>query len=81
MYSGQNGLKQQVLTWYAETPTENFKGDIAPLMARLASMTGTNLPKGSDYLGYMSLGSEALSADVAVTFHVPTLSIDVKTST
>ena len=45
---------------------------------QLTSSSKADYPKASDYHGYMSLGSEALSANKTVTFHVPKLSIDVQ---
>lgn len=50
-----------------------------PLIDRLMAVDQPEYPNGGDYLGYMSLGSEALSANKTVTFHVPKLSIDVQT--
>lgn len=69
-----------MFTWYSDTPIHAFKGDIMPLLDDLTSSKGADYPKPGDYLGYMSLGSEALSANKTVTFHVPRLSVDVTTS-
>lgn len=80
LYVEQNSLEQNVLTWVAENTTEKFHGDLEPLVARILEETGPRYPSASDYLGYMGLGSEALSADTTVTFHVPMLSIDIKAS-
>lgn len=86
LYAGQNGLKQNVLTWYPDKPVYKFKGDLTPLIEEVLKVDGTkfpkaNFPSGSDYMGYLSLGSEALYAKKTVTFHVPKLSIDIKTGT
>jgi len=75
-----SAANRQVLTWLASEPTEKFNGDIMPLMDKLVSMAQEGFPKETDYLGYMSLGSETLSATDPVTFSVPRLSIDVQTS-
>jgi hypothetical protein len=78
LYSGSNSLQQNVLTWLASETTEKFSGDIAPLITRLSSMNTAGFPTVSDYLGHISLGSEAFSANTNVTFYVPVLSIDVQ---
>ncbi|TDZ13576.1 putative xyloglucan-specific endo-beta-1,4-glucanase A [Colletotrichum spinosum] len=82
LYAGQNSLKQYVLTWVASATTEKFVGDLAPLVAKLTdstiTKTGVKFPSTATYLGYMGLGSEALSAKSVVSFRVPTLSIDIK---
>lgn len=49
-----------------------------PLMDILLAKNDPDYPSTKDYIGYMSLGSEALSANSTVTFHVPTLAIDVE---
>ncbi|KAF6814717.1 xyloglucan-specific endoglucanase [Colletotrichum plurivorum] len=83
LYAGQNSLKQYVLTWVAPN-TEHFVGDLTPLVKKLTdstiTKTGVKFPTTATYLGYMGLGSEALSAKEVVTFRVPTLSIDIKGS-
>jgi hypothetical protein len=78
LYSGQNDLQQTVLTWLASETTETFSGDIAPLITQLSSLNNVHVPTDSDFLGYMSLGSEAFSANTNITFYVPTLSIDIQ---
>lgn len=80
LYVGQNSLKQHVLTWVAKNTTEKFHGDLMPLVTKLMGMRGANFPKTTDYLGYMGLGSEALSTSEPVTFWVPELSIDIRTT-
>ncbi|KAM0329466.1 hypothetical protein ACHAQA_004775 [Verticillium albo-atrum] len=80
LYVGQNSLKQHVLTWVAKGTVEKFHGDLMPLVTQLMGMSGSNFPKKTDYLGYMGLGSEALSTSEPVTFHVPELSIDIRTA-
>jgi hypothetical protein len=78
LYSGQNDLQQTVLTWLASETTESFSSDIAPLITQLSSINNADFPTDSDFLGYMSLGSEAFSSNTNVTFYVPTLSIDIQ---
>lgn len=73
-------MDQYVLTWKATATIEHFVGDLAPLLTKLTTMTNANFPTTSTYLGYMGLGSEALSATNVVTFRVPTLSMEIKAS-
>ncbi|KAI3539479.1 hypothetical protein CPAR01_00829 [Colletotrichum paranaense] len=80
LFFGQNSLSQYVLTWKATATIEHFVGDLAPLLTKLTTMTNANFPTTSTYLGYMGLGSEALSATNVVTFRVPTLSMEIKAS-
>lgn len=69
------------MTWYTSTPIEKFNGDISPLINSVFKLTATiDLPKSSDYLGYLALGSETFYVDKTVTFYVPQLSIDIETS-
>ncbi|OLN89332.1 Endoglucanase A [Colletotrichum chlorophyti] len=77
LFFGQNSLDQYVLTWVTNN-TEHFVGDLAPLINKLTTMNRANFPTTSTYLGYMGLGSEALSAKDVVTFRVPSLSIEIK---
>lgn len=81
LYSGTNSEEQSVLTWYADTPAEHFKGDLMPLIEEILStpkQASFDPPDKTYYLGYMSLGSEAYWSPQFVTFHVPTLEIDVQ---
>lgn len=69
------------MTWYTDTPIQKFNGDISPLINSVFKLTTvTDIPKSSDYLGYLALGSEAFSVDKTVTLYVPQLSIDIETS-
>lgn len=79
LYANENDIGQKVFTWYSDTPIHKFNGDLMPLLDRLMAIDKPEYPKAGDYLGYMSLGSEALSANKTVTFHVPKLAIDVQT--
>ncbi|GKT92163.1 xyloglucan-specific endoglucanase [Colletotrichum tofieldiae] len=79
--NGTSFLEQYVLTWKATTTIEHFVGDLAPLVTKLTSMNRANFPTSATYLGYMGLGSEALSATNVVTFRVPTLTMEIKAST
>lgn len=80
LYVDQNEQKQWVLTWVASAVTEKFHGDISPLLEDLLTMGKANFPSSSDYLGYLSLGTETFYVDAPVTFSVPSLSIDVRSS-
>ncbi|WYZ43940.1 hypothetical protein EsH8_VII_000376 [Colletotrichum jinshuiense] len=81
LFYGQNGQSQHVLTWMAKESVEHFVGDLAPLITNLTTMNRADFPTTATYLGYMGLGSEALSATDVVTFRVSTLSIEIKAST
>ncbi|KAJ6028658.1 hypothetical protein N7540_004234 [Penicillium herquei] len=80
LYSGTNGNSQNVLTWIAANTTEEFSGDIYPLITDLYSLSGSNYPSKTDYMGIFQFGTEAFSADTNVTFSVSGLSIDIKKS-
>ncbi|KAJ5721526.1 uncharacterized protein N7483_009460 [Penicillium malachiteum] len=80
LYSGTNSNSQNVLTWIAANTTEEFSGDIYPLITDLYSLSGSNYPAKTDYMGIFQFGTEAFSADTNVTFSVSSLSIDIKKS-
>lgn len=77
LYQGKNGVGQQVLTWYSPTVSNRFHGDLFELVERLVEMGETDFPSETDYIGYMSVGTETYSAEDYVTFHVPELAVDV----
>lgn len=77
LYYDINQSKQKVLTWYVDKPTEKFDGDLWPLIEEILSMDNSDYPSASDYIGYMSWGTEAYSVNTTVTFDVPSLSINV----
>ncbi|CAK7226184.1 hypothetical protein SEUCBS140593_006155 [Sporothrix eucalyptigena] len=81
LYYGTNSLKQNVLTWLASETTDDFNGDLLPLITKLFTLDNANFPSETDYLGYFAFGSEAYYSDDFVTFTVPHLSIDVTTTT
>ncbi|KAJ5923501.1 hypothetical protein N7454_008746 [Penicillium verhagenii] len=78
LYSGTNSNKQNVLTWIASETTEEFEGDIYPLITDLYSLSGSTYPSKADYMGIFQFGTEAFSAASNVTFGVTELSIDIK---
>ena len=78
LYYGVNGLGQTVLTWAASAPVTEFSGNIAMLIQQDFSAFGG--PTGRDYLGYVALGSEALSSAANITLSVPRLSMQVLSS-
>lgn len=77
LYYDINQAKQKVLTWYVEKPAEKFDGDLWPLIEEILAMDNADYPSASDYIGYMSWGTEAYSVNTTVTFDVPNLSINV----
>lgn len=78
LYVGKNGQKQNVMTWLAPEPAEDFTGDLYPLIEDLFTFNGDIYPSRSDYMGVLQLGSEAFSSPKNVTFSVPKFSIDLK---
>ncbi|KAK0130066.1 hypothetical protein ONS96_000603 [Cadophora gregata f. sp. sojae] len=77
LYTGQNSLLQNVLTWVAATTTETFFGDIAPLLTKLDTIPKANFTSAGLYIGHLGMGTEAFSATNNVTFSMPLLSIDI----
>jgi hypothetical protein len=83
LFYGENGLGQTVLTWMvpANTIANNFNGNLAPLVnydfSKLTLPANIPYPKSDAYLGYIGLGSEALSATQNVTLSVPKLDMQV----
>lgn len=81
LYSGLNPqTKQMVLSWVATKATNNFKGDLKPLLDTIFGMNNPDYPQKEDYLGYLAFGQEAYSSTKNVTFSVPSLAVDVETS-
>ncbi|KAE8354326.1 concanavalin A-like lectin/glucanase domain-containing protein [Aspergillus coremiiformis] len=80
LYTGRNGLGQQVLTWFASNTTERFTGDLYPLISDLFLPYGDVRLSRTDYLGVLSFGTEVFSSSANVTFWMPTLSIDIRKS-
>ncbi|RDA88422.1 hypothetical protein CP532_5610 [Ophiocordyceps camponoti-leonardi (nom. inval.)] len=78
LYVGQNDRKQHVLTWKATSMAHDFHGDISPLIQKVLETERKGFPSASDYLGYLSFGTEAYYSDTPVTFSVPSLSIDIR---
>ncbi|GMF70134.1 unnamed protein product [Aspergillus oryzae] len=68
----------EVLTWYAANTTEKFDGDILPLITDLYTLDKGVKLSNTDYLGVLSLGTEAFSSHSNVTFWMPRLSIDIQ---
>ncbi|PNY23766.1 Endoglucanase-1 [Tolypocladium capitatum] len=80
LYYGVNLNKQNVLTWKATAPAQDFHGDLRPLIDEIFKLGRTGYPTEADYLGYFSFGSETYFSDKPVTFSVPSLSVDVRTN-
>lgn len=80
LYTATNDKNQNVLTWVISGHlTEEFTGDIYPLITDLYTMKGDIYPSSSDYMGIFQLGTEAFSSSSNVTFAVPKFSIDIRT--
>lgn len=81
MYSGTNSQNQNVLTWITDDAlTEEFSGDLYPLISDLYTLSGSTYPAKSDYMGIFQFGTEAFSSTKNVTFGVTNLSVDIKKS-
>ncbi|KAL1978348.1 hypothetical protein VTN31DRAFT_1207 [Thermomyces dupontii] len=80
LYTGRNGVGQQVLTWVPASRTERFSGDILPLLSQPTGAAAIDFPADTDYLGYIAFGTEAFSSKTNVTFSVPNFALDVQTS-
>ncbi|KFA66793.1 hypothetical protein S40285_08828 [Stachybotrys chlorohalonatus IBT 40285] len=78
LYNGENSLGQKVHTWMSAEPAERFHGDLFVLVDHLMEMDNDDFPNRSDYIGYLSLGTEAYFSEEVVTFHVPELAIEVQ---
>ncbi|KAF4592115.1 glycoside hydrolase family 12 protein [Ophiocordyceps camponoti-floridani] len=78
LYYGLNARQQNVLTWKSTSMTDDFHGDLTPLIRQVFQTKRDGFPSSSDYLGYFSFGSEAYYSDKTVTFSVPSLSIDIR---
>ncbi|KAL2075109.1 hypothetical protein VTL71DRAFT_51 [Oculimacula yallundae] len=78
LYTGQNSLKQNVLTWLAFGGIqETFYGDIRALIDKLDTVPQAKFTSSSLYLGHLGMGSEAFSATNNVTLSMPYLSVDI----
>lgn len=80
LYTGKNNRLQNVLSWVAQTTTEKFTGDIAPLVTALTTIPGVTFPFADLYMGHLGLGSEAFSSAVNITLSMPKLEIDIETA-
>jgi len=79
LYNGENEFGQRVLTWVAEEPKERFNGDIFVLVDELVSMDSAGFPSSTDYIGYISVGTEVyFCRNASMTFHASNLAIDLQ---
>lgn len=79
LYAAKNEKNQNVLTWVVSGHlTEEFTGDIYPLITDLYTMNGDIYPSSSDYMGVLQFGTEAFSSNSNVTFAVPKFWIDIQ---
>ena len=67
-----------VLTWKAQTTVDDFHGDINPFIEEIVKLKNADYITDSHYLGYLSFGSEAYFSAKPVTFHVPSMRVDVQ---
>ena len=83
LYVGRNDNSQNVFSWVATQPVEEFTSDITPLFLTVLNLPhaqdlGVDVPTFTDYLGYVGFGIQAYNSIGNVTFSVPRLSIDVQ---
>jgi hypothetical protein len=83
LFVGQNANSQNVFSWVATQPVEEFTSDITPLFLSILNLPnvedlGVDVPTFTDYLGYVGFGTQAYNSIGDVTFSVPRLSIDVQ---
>lgn len=79
LYAGKNDIGQRVLTWYSKGTATSFHGDLMVFVNRLVELGHAQYPTDDDYIGYVSLGTEAYWSAETVTFHVPSLAFNVET--
>merc|ERR1711939_287692 len=77
LYTGQNSLLQNVLTWVSSATTETFYGDIRPLLTKLDTITQANFSSTGLWIGHLGMGTEAFSATKNVTFWMDEYSVDI----
>jgi len=80
---GRNDNSQNVFSWVATQPVEEFTSDISPLFLSILNLPdvehlGVDVPTFTDYLGYVGFGTEAYNSIGNVTFSVSRLSLDVQ---
>ncbi|KAF7552231.1 hypothetical protein G7Z17_g4479 [Cylindrodendrum hubeiense] len=86
LYFDENSSGQFVITWMAFEVVDTFTGDLYPLVEEVMTLGKSGktayakFPSDTDYIGYMSWGTEAYYSAKNVTFNVASLSIDVKSS-
>ena len=83
LFAGQNDNLQNVFSWVATEPVEEFDSDISPLFNLILDLKVTkdvdvDIPAFTDFLGYVGFGTQAFNSIGNVTFWVPRLSIDVR---
>ena len=83
LFAGQNDNLQNVFSWVATEPVEEFDSDISPLFnfildPKVTKDVDIDIPAFTDFLGYVGFGTQAFNSIGNVTFWVPRLSIDVR---
>jgi hypothetical protein len=83
LFVGKNANSQNIFSWVATQPIEEFHSDITPLFNSILNLRsvkhlGVDVPTFADFLGFVGFGTQAYSSIGNVTFWVPTLSIDVQ---
>ncbi|GJN75720.1 xyloglucan-specific endoglucanase protein [Purpureocillium lilacinum] len=78
LFAGKNGNGQMVLTWKAQKTMDDFHGNLYPFIEEILKLKNADYITDSHYLGYLSFGSEAYFSADPVTFHVPSMAINVQ---
>ncbi|KAH7123003.1 concanavalin A-like lectin/glucanase domain-containing protein [Dactylonectria macrodidyma] len=83
LWYDSNQNDQFVITWMPFEDVDSFTGNLYPLVEEVMKMGASSnseyskFPSSSDYIGYMSWGTEAYYSEKNVTFNVAKLSIDI----
>ena len=67
-----------VLTWKAQKTMDDVHGNLYPFIEEILKLKNADYIPDSHYLGYLSFGSEAYFSADPVTFHVPSMAINVQ---
>lgn len=86
LFAGQNDNDQNVFSWVATDPVEEFYTDISPLFDFILTLNTVkgfddllvDIPTVDTFLGYVGFGTQAYNSIGNVTFAVPRLGMDIR---
>lgn len=83
LFAGKNANDQDVFSWVAAETITEFHSDISPLFNNILDPEGVkglkvDIPRVTDFLGYVGFGTQAYNSKGNVTFWVPRLSMDIR---